>query len=717
MHSVNLYQVTEESAKWRDLDVNLQKGETAFHICMPALTVILLVGMAVGIYYCQTSTVNLYYHPYTQYTALIAILGGGGAIGVVALQIIFRNFQMGMGREEEHNEELHQRLVDLMAKGELKDVYAKYYRKNGGLNLLVRQGYLLPKQADRLRELFKEYKEAREVMDDYEGQTHIAAAIGNSRFPAKYAQAFKEVRKLNKEWRAIRTELCEQYKMPAPEAAPEEQDYEILNYQLKEPTSEAKAWRDLTAAEQNQELAGRISLVAGILVLAAGMAVAFYFCATRTFDFVYQDAVGNLMHRIESTAIFSLFPAILGGVPLIIMLITLPFINRERGKHRWEDNIHKDHLRDDRILFLTESRFDEFMNFYYKKHGGLGPLVRGGFLTVEQGNTLRKLFRRYKSISNLRIYSDNNDPFIAEVQKKPENFPAYNTLIKRKAACEADWAKMQEEMKRRFLGHDEEKIEVASGLSVVKTDRPAPHLPSDALQHIFSYLPLSDLQGTHVNSQWKKDCIRSIESRKKHYLLTDWKKSYRLLSRLVGKYIPETCIVPTDPEATLRNLELEDQEELKFQLGKALVAYVNDIEMVKLLLFLDANLEERHIKSRATPLMLAEKVEVAELLIEAGADVNALNHNKYSPLMGASHNAHLTELLLKKGAGRSINHKFSNGSTALHFAAQKNNIDVVRLLLDAGADKQIANNRNQTAVDLAKDEKVIDLILTHEIGL
>jgi len=61
-------------------------------------------------------------------------------------------------------------------------------------------------------------------------------------------------------------------------------------------------------------------------------------------------------------------------------------------------------------------------------------------------------------------------------------------------------------------------------------------------------------------------------------------------------------------------------------------------------------------------------VELLTLLLDAGADINALN---------------------------------DNGQTALHIAVFWNNVDAVKLLLDRGADKTIKNKSGRTAADLA----------------
>src|SRR5207245_2705282 len=54
-------------------------------------------------------------------------------------------------------------------------------------------------------------------------------------------------------------------------------------------------------------------------------------------------------------------------------------------------------------------------------------------------------------------------------------------------------------------------------------------------------------------------------------------------------------------------------------------------------------------------------------------------------------------------AGARVNHRQSSGYTALHEAAAIGNADVVRLLLDSGAQPDVRNTEGQTPADLARE--------------
>ena len=78
--------------------------------------------------------------------------------------------------------------------------------------------------------------------------------------------------------------------------------------------------------------------------------------------------------------------------------------------------------------------------------------------------------------------------------------------------------------------------------------------------------------------------------------------------------------------------------------------------------------------------------EIAELLIDKGADVDAQDVNGWTPLHCAARNGHkeIAELLLAKGADVGVKNKA--GFTPLHLAAYWDHTKIVKLLIAEGAD-------------------------------
>jgi ankyrin repeat protein len=123
-------------------------------------------------------------------------------------------------------------------------------------------------------------------------------------------------------------------------------------------------------------------------------------------------------------------------------------------------------------------------------------------------------------------------------------------------------------------------------------------------------------------------------------------------------------------------------------------AYHNDPEMAKALVQAGANAMAVTRLQRLTPLFLAAKggyAGVLEVLIGAGADVNAANSTGSTPLMlaAASGNTDAVKLLLDRGANVNVEES-TWGETPLIFAAAFNRSEVVKMLLAHGADASVA---------------------------
>ena len=101
--------------------------------------------------------------------------------------------------------------------------------------------------------------------------------------------------------------------------------------------------------------------------------------------------------------------------------------------------------------------------------------------------------------------------------------------------------------------------------------------------------------------------------------------------------------------------------------------------------------------------------------IRQGAELNHRNNNGWTPLdlAAMNPNADVIYTFLKEGDQEiRINMRDEFGNTALMKAAYYNdNPEVVKILIDFGADVNIQNDNGQTALDFARNEEIKQIIL------
>lgn len=96
-----------------------------------------------------------------------------------------------------------------------------------------------------------------------------------------------------------------------------------------------------------------------------------------------------------------------------------------------------------------------------------------------------------------------------------------------------------------------------------------------------------------------------------------------------------------------------------------------------------------------------------DYLIEKGADVNAQNNDGNS-LIFLSVFPRGTEVLLRSGASTKILNK--KGESALHLAAQRNDLETSLLLMKYGADLNLEDGNSQKPSDLCSNPFIKGLL-------
>ena len=111
--------------------------------------------------------------------------------------------------------------------------------------------------------------------------------------------------------------------------------------------------------------------------------------------------------------------------------------------------------------------------------------------------------------------------------------------------------------------------------------------------------------------------------------------------------------------------------------------------------------------------IFAGQEEAVRVLVEHGADVNVCSTGAVAqvPPLGTAAfvgSVPLAELLLDAGAD--VNGQGAGGFTALHTAAQNGDAHLVRELLSRGADPNLKNHAGKTPADLAETDAACDLL-------
>jgi len=143
-----------------------------------------------------------------------------------------------------------------------------------------------------------------------------------------------------------------------------------------------------------------------------------------------------------------------------------------------------------------------------------------------------------------------------------------------------------------------------------------------------------------------------------------------------------------------------------------LAAEYNTFEVVKTLINAGADIRiTNKFRNDALQVFVGnDDINIISYLLKLGANVNAKNDRGLSPLHIAAlkaKNPKIISLLLNKGA--QINSLTLEKDTPLHYAAmswfQDNNLDVIRRLIKAGADKKARDAKGNTPFDEAKAKK------------
>mgnify|MGYP000075278075 FL=1 len=114
-----------------------------------------------------------------------------------------------------------------------------------------------------------------------------------------------------------------------------------------------------------------------------------------------------------------------------------------------------------------------------------------------------------------------------------------------------------------------------------------------------------------------------------------------------------------------------------------------------------------------TPLITACRdgnLQIAKLLIEAGADKNKRNNDFTNPLWAACFSDNIELIGYLVDAGVDINNQNVNGATCLIYAASAKKENVVNILIQKGADRSLSTLDGFTALDSASTREILEML-------
>jgi ankyrin repeat protein len=104
--------------------------------------------------------------------------------------------------------------------------------------------------------------------------------------------------------------------------------------------------------------------------------------------------------------------------------------------------------------------------------------------------------------------------------------------------------------------------------------------------------------------------------------------------------------------------------------------------------------------------------QIAELLLDGGADINAVSKNRFiaTPLQSAlaAQWTAVARLLIARGAN--VNCRGDGGFSPLHEAASSGQLEIARLLLDHGAKIDAKTDDGKTPLDIAREFKQDEIV-------
>lgn len=138
----------------------------------------------------------------------------------------------------------------------------------------------------------------------------------------------------------------------------------------------------------------------------------------------------------------------------------------------------------------------------------------------------------------------------------------------------------------------------------------------------------------------------------------------------------------------------------------------NDTIRIKLLYALNRDTINSINESEFSPLIIAvyrQQTEAANLLLQLGANAN-INSPEGTALIASAYKGDLNMLNVLLSKGAKLDECNEDGVSALMYASQLNHKDIVKRLVEQGANKALRSKAGYTALDYAKKNGHAELV-------